>query len=301
MNLLPSDYRSAAGPVVGLSLDGLLLPATNLVDAADWALLQDFGGLEVPATGEVGGFAVHAPSVPAEEREALRERLTRGASPGEDRPALLAAQAPNQATFDVTLVSPSSAIRRASVSELWSVCRFLGAASPAPGGIALVRTGVAPTGVGERRQAEFLSETLTTLDRMAGEQGAQVGLLNYDWLTPLSAYARLHALDLRNTGVALDVGHALDRGETWETVRDFIADCPLPLLHVRVPLDLPSAVIELGPALTAADFRGQVCLMMRGDSGRRNNDIRILLQEARKAWERALCLNADSAGVDEES
>lgn len=108
-------------------------------------------------------------------------------------------QAPNQQTFDVSLVSPSASIRRASVAEIWSVCRFVDALG---GGVVTLRTGVPPAGVTAER--ESLVECLTTLDRMAGDHNATLALELTDYFYEGRNTDLLKMLSLRHTGFSLD-------------------------------------------------------------------------------------------------
>jgi len=283
MNLLPDDFAPEGqeqNPRIGVSADGVRTSA-GLEAQAVWAVTEGFAGVEIVATGEPVG--VHAPAVPYEMRDRLRDIFAASSS-------FVAALAPYQETFDVTLVSPSAAIRRASVSELWSVCRFVGAVAPPGKGVVLVRTGVSPAGVGEGRQAQYLSECLTTLDRMAGEQNVQIGLLNRDWLTNLVRFASLAALDLKHTGIALDLGYALDSGQEMSSVIDFLLDPPLPLLHLRVPA-APWCVDAFAAPLADADFHGQLCLYST------DSEINNLIA-ARDLWQRALTLETPGVAED---
>jgi sugar phosphate isomerase/epimerase len=165
--------------------------------------------------------------------------------------------APHQATFDVTLVSPSAAIRRASLSEVWSVCRFARAVGATT---VLVRTGIPPLGVRPAERDRYLSECLNALDHTAGEQGVTIGVLNRDRFHRLRALNDLAQLTLRNTGIALDIAHALDMGETLEDMTAFIADHGANLVHVRVPV---STVVgeAVAPALLESGYAGMISLV----------------------------------------
>jgi len=234
LSLLPQD-----GAPLGIAVAALKMP--TLEARLDWAAENGFTGVELLATGEPWG--VHTPGVTKEERARLREHVTRFAR--------VAVMAPHQATWDVTLVSPSAAIRRASVSEIWSVCRFADAIG---GAVVLVRSGMPPAGVPPAQAQAHLIECLTTLDRMAGDHNARIGLLNADLLADLSAFAALSGLSLPNTGIALDL----------TTVRPDDAQVTALLsrpagnvLHLRIPgLDVPTRL--------AAPAAGMVCLAFEG-------------------------------------
>lgn len=240
-------------PRLGVALDALPMP--TLDERLDWATAHGFVGVELSATGAPPPH-VHAPTVSTSERLRLRDRLAAGGFES------LAVRAPHQQTFDLSLVSPSAAIRRASVSEIWSVCRLveaLGGERSSPAGTVLVRTGNAPLGVGDAEQYGFLAECLQTLDRMAGDHNVVIGLLNHDLFARPHDYDRLDALRLRHTGIALDLA-ALPQGAGG--LAAFLRERGAPrlvhrLVHLRVESDDP----DVGSALLArSGYAGMVCL-----------------------------------------
>jgi sugar phosphate isomerase/epimerase len=262
LNLLPRR-----GPVVGVTLDAA--PGMTLEARLDWAARLGFAGVELNATGELSGF--HAPELAPEQRETLRGLLTPFTE--------IAVQAPHQATFDVTLVSPSAAVRRASLSEIWSVCRF---AKNVGASVVTIRTGTPPVGVGDARRDVFLSECLTTLDRTAVEQGVHIGVLNRDRFRHITTLDDLLQLSLSATGIAFDAAHALDLGVAPEDLAAFAAARQERLVYVRVPLtpELP----ELAAALSAGGYSGLVTLTPTADAATREADLTL----ARERWTAAL-------------
>jgi sugar phosphate isomerase/epimerase len=240
LNLLPQR-----GPSVGVALEGF---ADGTLDGRiTQAARLGFAAVELPMTGELPHL--HAPNVTPEARMGLNDLL------GSFRRVVV--DAPHQATFDVTLVSPSAAIRRASLSEVWSVCRF---ARTVGATTVLVRTGVPPFGVRPADRDRYLSECLTALDHTAVEQGVTIGVLNRDRFHRLRSLSELDPMPLRHTGVALDVTYALDMGETLEEVTAFIAEHGAALVHVRVPVS--TAVGEaVAPALLEAGYAGMISLV----------------------------------------
>jgi sugar phosphate isomerase/epimerase len=270
LNLLPRR-----GPVVGITLDAA--GNRSFEERLDWAERLSFAGVELNATGEHFGF--HAPTFSNEQKEALRVRLQTFSA--------IAVQAPHQETFDITLVSPSAAIRRASLTELWAVCRFgklIGAS------VVTVRTGMPPVGVGNLRRDAFLSECLTTIDRTGIDQGVAVGFLNRDRFRLLESLDDLQQLDLTVTGIALDVAYALDLGATPSEVAAFAAARVANLVYVRVPLapDLPG----LANALKEGRYDGMVTLAPTADAATTDAD----LTAARKRWETALNVRKGEKG-----
>jgi sugar phosphate isomerase/epimerase len=262
LNLIPQRL-----PVVGVTLDAA--PAETLEGQLDWAFRLGFAGVELNATGELSGF--HAAELSPERREVLRGLLAPFAR--------VAVQGPHQGTFDVSLVSPSAAIRRASLTELWSVCRF---ARMVGASVVTVRTGMPPVGVGDARRDKFLSECLTTLDHTASDQGILVGVLNRDRFRHAESLDDLGQLALSATGIALDAAYALDLGASPAEVATFAAARIEQLVYVRVPLtpDLP----ELAAALAAGGYSGLVTLTPTADAATTESD----LTAARTAWETAL-------------
>lgn len=251
LNLLPRR-----GPVVSVALDEPDVP--ELDEAINGAVEYGWEGIELSATGETPFF--HTPSVSPEDRIRLR---------GLAAPLLhLSAQAPHQTSWDVTLVSPSSAIRRASLSEIWSVCKFARAvsASPLPP-VVLIRTGMPPFGVTVKERDEYLSESLTTLDRTAKEQGVLIGILNRDRFHHLGTLEELDALPLTHTGVALDIGYALHIGESPAKIAAIVAERAQitsgagRIVYVRVPCTLEGAAREqIARAIRDLNLTGSLCL-----------------------------------------
>ena len=214
--------RRESRPCVGISLTDV--PPSTLEGRIDRAAELGFRGVEVPLTGEAGAGWPHAPTLGPDERAFLKESLSRFAS--------VALEAPYQGTFDVTLVSPSSAIRRASLSELWSVCRVAEAVGAQT---VLVRTGLPPRGLAEARAGALLGESLTTLDRMARDHGCRVALLNADLLARLVAFGFLETAVFASVGIALDVAAARVGGEPDAAIARFAEVHADFLLHRRVP------------------------------------------------------------------
>jgi len=231
-----------AAPVIGVALAALKMPTLDARLA--WAAAHGFQGVELLATGEPWG--VHTPGVTKDERERLKVHL--------EPFSHIAVLAPHQATWDVTLVSPSAAIRRASVSEIWSVLRFVQALG---GGVVVVRTGTPPAGVSEDRVAAHLAECLSTLDRMAGDHNARVALLNADVLARLSTFRSIAAVPLTNVGVALDLGAARAAGETPAAIDAFLAEFGPRVQHLRVPgLESARRLPACPEAMTCLAFEG---------------------------------------------
>jgi sugar phosphate isomerase/epimerase len=253
-------------PVVGVALEAA--PAQSLEERLDWAERLGFRAVELNATGEYSGF--HAPEVSLEEREWLRQRLAGFTA--------IAVQGPYQETFDVTLVSPSSAIRRASLSELWAVCRFAKAVGAST---VTVRTGTPPLGIADARRDVYLSECLTTLDQTAREQNVRIGVLNRDRFRHLPTLDDLQQLSLTETGIALDIAHALDLGTPPEIIAAFAAEHIAQLTYVRAPS--LSDVYPIAAALLENGYRGMVTLTSTGDTA---HDTALVA--AREAWENAL-------------
>lgn len=225
INFLP-DSPHAKPPLV-VSLEELQFVPGGVAERIVWAQEAGFSGVEILATGEPTS-GVHVPSVDAEDRAHLREVLQNGR---------LVVQAPHQQTWDVTLVSPSSAIRRASLTELWAVCRFAGvvAGENAPLPVVLVRTGTPPLGIGSVRVREYLRESLQVLDRTAGEQNVRIGLLNRDVMETMDDKESLLG-DLHHTGLALDIPHALlDQSTTLAYVAALLRQFAGRFEYVRVP------------------------------------------------------------------
>lgn len=253
LNLLPEGARPpVGGPSIGLSLEGLR--REDIVGRIHAASGGGFFGVEIPVSGEP--WSLHAPAVTPDERATLRGAL--------DTLRDVALIAPSQATFDLSLVSPSAAIRRASVSELWSVCRLAGALRRTPESLpppVIVRTGVSPVGMMSARENAALSECLTTLDRMAGEHGATVALLNADFFRDLRRFPALRSLSLKHTGAALDASLALDCGVTGSDLAEFALESDGLLRHVRVPDTITREIEPLASVLAEARYEGMICVV----------------------------------------
>lgn len=266
--------------MLGVSMASLRLP--TLDERIGWAREQGFDAAELLATGEPWG--VHAPSVSREDRDFLRVCLEGFAG--------VSVQAPHQATFDVTLVSPSASIRRASVTEIWSVCRFVEAVG---GGAVLVRCGMPPGGVSEDRMRAYLSECLTTLDRMAGDHNAVIAILNRDYFASLENFRGLDSLALKHTGIALDLENIAGAGLLTER---FVRDYAGRIAQVRVPVAraaaLPAVGVDSGESGLAAermaallkgtDFRGIVCFASEGTGAEGVEGAAATLLTARERW-----------------
>jgi len=154
----------------------------------------------------------------------------------------------------LTLVSPSAAVRRASLAELWSVCRFaevLG--EPDRKTVVLVRVGAPPESLELERHREYLRESLHVLNRTAGEHNTLIGLWNRDYFVNLEDFGLLEMLPSQNLRVALRLGASphpeqqvdLTRFLRWGTNR---------LSYVEV-----AHGERLPHPLSAAKFRGMVC------------------------------------------
>lgn len=229
---------------MGVALASLTLP--TLPERIAWAASSGFSGVELLATGEPWGL--HAPGISKEDRARLRDLLMPFVH--------IAARAPHKDTFDVSLVSPSAAIRRASVSEIWSVCRLLEAVG---GGIVIVRAGWAPDGVTEDRQRAWLGECLTTLDRMAGEHNTTIGVGNYDYFDDPENFGLLSMLRLRHTGIALE----MDRIRGGESVAAGVfRENAAHVVHVQVRTASP----VIAAALTEGAYPGMVCLALPSET-----------------------------------
>lgn len=282
LNLLPVRDQAPRRPVLGVALEPRH-PA-EIAGRIAWAAGSGFAGVTLAATGEPGGL--YAPEVSADARALLRQGLSGFRA--------VAVEAPHQATFDLTLVSPSAAIRRASVSELWSVCKF---AEAVGAGVVLVRTGLPPVGTADRSRDVHLSECLSTLDRTAGERGVYVALWNRDRFHRLADLDLLEDLRLSFTGLAVDVAHALSMGESPEFVAAFIAERADRVLQVRVPWQRDVGE-RLAPALRDCGYGGMVCFA----SGARDMADREEMATARQWWAEALGLAAEDgeeSGVDD--
>ena len=246
LNLLP-DRRWGVSPSVGIAAGTLGTP--SLHEGIAWVREAGFTGIEIDASARPG--ALHAPAVSREDRTRLRAELADLSG--------LALVAPHKDTFDVSLVSPSAAIRRASVAEIWAVCRL---AEALGGAVVSVRSGWAPSGVDRRRQRELLLECLTTLDRVAGDHNATIGVENADYFADADALGELEALPLRHVGITLDAERLIEnRGEPVETlVRRFGRR----IVHLRLPGPEggdPSDPADVVAALEANRYVGMTCLV----------------------------------------
>ena len=223
VNFMPN---APAAPALVAATEELTFVPGSLAERVLWAQNAGFGGVELLATGEPGG--VYVPTVDADDRADLRDLL---------QSTCLVVQAPHQQTWDVSLVSPSSAIRRASLTEIWAVCRFAGMVggnrrnvSPP---LVLVRTGTPPIGVGADRVQAFLLESLAALDRMAGEHGVQIGIATRDVMQSPQDWDILLGGQFSNTGIAFDACHAL-HSQTPEAVASSLRQIADVLVSVRV-------------------------------------------------------------------
>jgi hypothetical protein len=243
----------AASPAFVWSVAVSAPPGGTLDDALGTTRASGFRGIELSATGTPNDL--YAPAVTSEDRARLRDAVSGLA---------VAVRAPTQATFDVSLVSPSAAIRRASVAEIWSACRLVGALG---GGVVLVRSGVAPDHVTERQQQVFLAQCLQTLDRVAGDHHARIAVEMSDFFARPDRCALLDVLPLKNVGLAFGTGGLSDvaNGAGALTVRGgigaFVARAAPRLRYVRLrPRDEAAGLLgEIGVALRAAGYAGMVC------------------------------------------
>lgn len=256
INFLPARGDD---PTLTVSLEEIRFVPGGIEERIAWVKEAGFGGVELLATGEAAS-GIHAPSVDAEDRARLRDVLN-GLN--------LVVQAPHQQTWDVTLVSPSAAIRRASLSELWAVCRFAGAvggvSAPRPP-LVLVRTGTPPLGMGQTRVLEFLRESLMALDRMAGDHNARIGLTSRDVLE--NPHEWEFALEgLQNTGIAFDTVHALDRGMTAVDCAGWLRRIAPALAYVRMGADENRAFFA--DTLRQSGYANVLCVALADHEGDR--------------------------------
>ncbi|GAB4451457.1 MAG: hypothetical protein OHK0029_00660 [Armatimonadaceae bacterium] len=263
-------------PVLSISLE-TFAPGTlpELLERAEDA---GFPGVELPAHG--GGTGFHAPTISTAERDSLADQMRAF--------RLVSAAAPYQETFDVTLVSPSAAIRRASLSEIWSVCRFLGTVASETSGLPVVvlRSGVPPMGVPDSQGDTWLSESLYTLERTAREQGVLLGLVSRDRFRRLGDLPPLLQAGFTQIGIALDIGHLRDMGEPLPDILRFIESYPEQIVYIRVPAD-PDLARQLGPVLHEVGYGGMVTLSP-------DRDDLAMLPAAYHIW-RAILSLADSS------
>jgi len=257
--------RTGAGPTLGIATASLAaLP--SLAERIAWAREHGFDGIEIAATGRPRDL--YAPSVTKTERIRLCDALNGFGA--------VVVEAPHQATLDVTLVSPSSAIRRASVAEIWSCLRVIDALG---GGVVLVQTGRAPAGVHGDRQRDFVAECLTTLDRMAGDHNARIGILTTDYFRRGERLDLLDLLRLRHTGVALDTAELVDdtfpaavaaASVAGDGLADLVRRLGPRLIHLRLGGDLPvsedTATAGLAAALQSTRYAAMTCLAFDPDA-----------------------------------
>ena len=264
--------QAPTGPTLAVSLEDLSFVPGSLAERIAWAQNIGFGGVELLATGEPDG--VHVPSVDADDRAQLRELLQN---------TRLLVSAPHQQTWDVTLVSPSSAIRRASLTEIWAVCRFAGVVGKSAAGappIVLVRTGTPPISVGAAHVQNFLRESLSALDRTAAEHGVQIGVISRDIMQSPGDWAAL-TTGVSHTGLAFDAAHALDR-HTPEEVAELLRRFADVLVSVRVPSGDADARPVIANALREINYQGVVSLALsEAESGHNAENAAV---EACQAW-----------------
>jgi len=276
LNLVPQPENCPAAalprtvPVIGVRTAGLVAALPSLPERLAWARENGFEGVEIAATGRPRDL--YAPSVSREERARLRGEVAGFAA--------VAVQAPHQETYDVSLVSPSASIRRASVTEIWSCLRF---AEALGGGTVVVRTGNAPAGVDADRQQAFVAECLTTLDRMAGDHNARIAVALADYFGPAGGGEvrdgrldlLLRHLALPHTGIALDATSFADAPAT--NVSALARRAGAKLAHVRAGDPAP----ELADALRTIGYTGLLGLIAEPDAPFPMRS----LSEAKLAWE----------------
>lgn len=257
-------------PILSIALRDA--PSGTLLERLDWAEERGFQAVEFTATGEADSF--HAPTIAIEDRGALAERLASFQA--------VTVAAPYQETFDITLVSPSAAIRRASLAEIWSVCRFTGTigAKMQNRPLVLVRTGMPPMGMPATESDDHLSECLTALDRTAQEQHVHIGILTRDRFHRLHHLHDLHALRLRHIGLALDLPHLLAMGETVDDITTFLREQSESIVAVIVPATVEGAD-RVGSVLREVEYGGRTLLSSAYEA-------RATLTHIRDAWKIAL-------------
>jgi len=264
INLLSGD-----SPILSVAMG--TLPTGLLTERFQWASEAGFTGVELPAHGGTGGF--HTPDISLEEREVLATHLKpfRG----------IALTAPYQESFDLTLVSPSAAIRRASLSEIWSVCRFAGMVggklSARP--IVLVRSGMPPLGTPLTMSDHWLLESLGALQRTAQEQNVLLGVLSRDRFRRLADLDGFRSTPLAYTGIALDIEYLLDMGETLPEIVAFLEQGVERIVYLRVPATTAIAT-TLAPVLHSLHYAGMITLAGTTDMA--------TLQSAHAAWQQNL-------------
>ncbi len=284
LNFLP-ERRASQTRTLGIGTGSLAL--ASLPERLDWARENGFRGIEIAATGRPRDL--HAPAVRQEDRERLRQAVSAFDA--------VAIQAPYQEVFDVTLLSPSSSIRRASVAEIWACFRLVEALG---GGVVTIRTGWPPEGVDQDRQREFLAECLGTLDRMAGDHNATVGVLTSDYFRFGERLELLEMLPLRHTGITLHTSlsallfrHGRTMSAPVENGETLIQRFAPRLVHVQLSdFDNESDGLALGQgrldiagiahALQTVHYQGMVCFDFDPD--------RVTPEQAaasKALWERA--------------
>lgn len=277
--------RAGRVPVAALGVRTGALGLPTLGERLLWAREHGFQGVEIGATG--GPRDLYAPAESREARARLREQAAEFAA--------VAVEAPYQETLDVTLVSPSSSIRRASVTEIWSCLRL---AEALGGGVVVVRTGTAPAGVDALRQQAHVAECLETLDRMAGDHGVRVAVLLADYFRRGASAddERLRLLDLLglpHTGVAVDLAllpHAASPGdERGDALNGLIRRLGARLAHVRLSAagTNTNALTTIAAALRETGFLGMTCLASHAAAGEDASAPAVLLR-AKAAWEQRL-------------
>lgn len=275
INFLPAPL-SGPPPLV-VSLEELRFVPGGIDRKIAWARENGFGGVELLATGEPAS-GIHAPTVDAGDRARLQETLQN---------MRLVVQAPHQQTWDVTLVSPSSAIRRASLSEIWSVCRFAGAvgdtAMEPP--VVLVRTGTPPLGMGSVRVLEILRESLHALDRMAGEHRVRIGLLPRDVLENPDDWEMVTS-GLQHTGFILDVPHLLDQAVPLTQIAALLRRFAGLFVSVRVPHVSEADRAFLADTLRQTGYGHIVSLVLSPGSGETDEEAQT--GAACREWSHAL-------------
>lgn len=266
-NLVPQpENRPAAArtsPVIGIRTATLIAALPSLPERLAWARANGFGGVEIAATGRPRDL--YAPLISREERARLR-----GEAAGF---SAIVVEAPHQETYDVTLVSPSASIRRASVTEIWACLRL---AEALGGGTVVARTGNAPAGVDADRQQAFVVECLTTLDRMAGDHNARIAVVLADYFKPVSGrddrIDLIERLSLAHTGIALDAATARDEAQNGDVAAASglvaaVSRMGNSLAHLRLgPFEGENEARALAAAVREVGFKGMICLAADSDA-----------------------------------
>lgn len=262
LNLIPGS-----SPRLGVMLDPA--PADRLLARLDWAEEMGFTAVELPAHGGIDGF--HAPDLGNEYRAELAAHLSRFSSFG--------IAAPHQETFDVSLVSPSAAIRRASLSEVWSVCRLAStlARPSGPRPIVLLRTGLPPMDHAGTEADSHLQECLAALGHTAGQHRVTLAVLSRDRFRRASDLADLAASRFPQVGIALDLRYLHEMGETPLSLVHMVEVCGLRLVYAILPA-VPDLALHLAPALIENGVETLVLSAAPGED----------LRPARDSWLSAL-------------